>query len=101
MKGIENAVRRIGRSVQNEIEKRKGKEKVYGSGEWKENLVLRIQFFFELGDFTLLGGGKVLGIVPTHLLSICALLLLLLLRFRPVEKYVVVFTTTFKMHFIC
>lgn len=39
--------------------KRKGKE--------GDNLVLRIELLFELGDFTLFGGGEVLGIVSTHL----------------------------------
>lgn len=34
-----------------------------------KDLVLGMKFFFELGDFTLFGGGEVLGIVPTHISS--------------------------------
>ena len=30
------------------------------------DLVLRIELLFELRDFTFLGGGEVLGIVPAH-----------------------------------
>lgn len=33
----------------------------------KSDLVLRIELLFELGDFSLLGGGEVLGIVAAHL----------------------------------
>ena len=36
------------------------------------DLVLRIELLFELGDFTFLGGGEVLGVVATHLcLCVC------------------------------
>lgn len=49
--------------------KRKGKE--------GDNLVLRIELLFELGDFTLFGGGEVLGIVSTHLAPFFCFLTLL------------------------
>jgi hypothetical protein len=50
------------------------------SEEKERYLVLRIKLFFELRDFTLFGGGKVLGVVSTHVcLCCCALIMIMIL----------------------
>ena len=40
---------------------------IYIKRERERDLVLGIELLFELGDFTFLGGGEVLGVVATHL----------------------------------
>lgn len=46
----------------------------------RNNLVLRIEFLFELRDFALFGGGEVLGVMPAHLFFSSLLFSFLLLQ---------------------
>lgn len=57
----------------------------------ERDLVLRIELLLELRDFTLLGGGEVLGVVPAHL---CGLLVVVVsARELRVERKVKEFRT--------
>jgi hypothetical protein len=61
-----------------EIEKREKGDRER-SEEKERYLVLRIKLFFELRNFTLFGGGKVLGVVSTHFCLCCCVLLLIMI----------------------
>jgi hypothetical protein len=61
-----------------EIEKREKGDRER-SEEKERYLVLRIKLFFELRNFTLFGGGKVLGVVSTHFCLCCYVLLLIMI----------------------